>query len=131
MISSNLEESPNDVLTSFQVKVNYNYQEIVTEELELLCSCALIKAQSKDYIRESQIRLILQPIAENLSNIFRTEQEIKDKCQRILSQTRSFNNSVGQSAVSTAAGYAGGNLLNLLQQLQVNLTGYDFSYLPI
>ncbi|MBW4458103.1 MAG: NACHT domain-containing protein [Nostoc indistinguendum CM1-VF10] len=107
------------------------YQEIVTEKLELLCSCALIKAQSKDYIRESQIRLILQPIAQNLSNIFRTEQEIKHKCQRILLQIGSFNNTGGESAFSTAAGYAGGNLLNLLQQLQVDLTGYDFSYLPI
>ncbi|KHG42631.1 hypothetical protein OA07_03800 [Aphanizomenon flos-aquae 2012/KM1/D3] len=41
-------------------------EEIKTENIKLLNSHALIKAQSKDYVREAQIRLILNPIKEKL-----------------------------------------------------------------
>ncbi|MBV7335944.1 helix-turn-helix domain-containing protein [Chloroflexi bacterium TSY] len=41
-------------------------QEIMTESIALFQSHALIKAQSKDYVRESQTYLILQPIAARL-----------------------------------------------------------------
>jgi hypothetical protein len=41
-------------------------QEIETEALDLFISHALMKAQAKEYIRQSQLRLILQPLAERL-----------------------------------------------------------------
>ncbi|MBD2248109.1 NB-ARC domain-containing protein [Nostoc sp. FACHB-888] len=105
-------------------------QEIETAEVELLCQCALIKAQAKDYVRDSQIRVILQPIVEKLSLSLKSKQNIEKKCQQILVKLHStITASPIKSSIST--GYAAGNLINLLQQLQVNLSGYDFSYLPI
>lgn len=41
-------------------------QEITTEEIALLMSHALIKATAKDYVRASQIRVILEPIADRI-----------------------------------------------------------------
>src|SRR5205807_4363523 len=41
-------------------------EEIRTEAIGLLGSHALIKAQTKDFVRESQVRLILTSIAERL-----------------------------------------------------------------
>jgi transcriptional regulator with XRE-family HTH domain len=47
------------------------YIEVATEQVRLLSSHALMKAQSKDYVRDSQIRLIVQPLASRLqANVF-------------------------------------------------------------
>jgi len=43
--------------------------ELKRDELKLFNQYALIKATAKDYIRDTQVRLILQPIAETVSNI--------------------------------------------------------------
>jgi WD40 repeat protein len=98
-------------------------KEVITEELSLLMSHALLKANAKDYIRESQIRLILEPIADNLQNHFKSLQSIENKLKRILVNL--------QQTSSYSSNYAAGNLINLLCQLNVNLTGYDFSRLTI
>jgi hypothetical protein len=37
-----------------------------------------MKAQTKDYLREAQIRLILQPIADRLLAIFGNKESIKN-----------------------------------------------------
>ena len=42
------------------------YQEIQQEKLLHLHRHALIKAQAKEYVRQSQVRLILHPLAERL-----------------------------------------------------------------
>jgi WD40 repeat protein/serine/threonine protein kinase len=98
-------------------------QEITTENVSLLINHALIKAAAKDYIRESQIRVILEPIADRLRTTFRSHKEIEYKFQQILLKLR--------EEFSTSTGYSGGNIINLLAQLQVNITNYDFSHLSI
>ncbi len=86
-----------------------------------LASHALIQAQAPDYIRQTQTRLILKPIADQLlalsaqANWAQTIQQWLGKLRHIPSQT----------------GYAGGNLINLLIQMQIDLSGWDFSQLPI
>jgi WD40 repeat protein len=97
-------------------------QEIVTEESEFLTSHALMKAQTKDYLRESQKRLILESIIERLSTTLRS-QEIEQHCDRILQKL--------QAQYPNSTGYAAGNLINLLCCLKIDLTGRDFSYLTI
>ena len=84
---------------------------------------ALVKAQDKDYIRDSQIRVILTPLIARLLNQLGSQKDIVHQLNQILDclQTE-FPNQVG---------YAGGNLLNLLRHLQVDLSNYDFSYLSI
>ncbi|MFL5696796.1 MAG: NB-ARC domain-containing protein [Ktedonobacteraceae bacterium] len=97
-------------------------REIETETIELFGSHALIKADSNDYVRDSQIRLILAPVAERLLATFRRE-EIEKKFKRILATLRTLHPS--QSS------YAAGNLLNLLVYLHSDLRGSDFSHLTV
>jgi WD40 repeat protein len=77
---------------------------------------ALIKATSSDYIRSSQIRLIINPIlyllnfevksGNDLLKILRNQPDIK-------------------------SGYAAGNIINLLVHFKIDLSGYNFSNLVI
>jgi WD40 repeat protein len=98
-------------------------QEIVAAAPDLLNSHALLQAQAKDYLRKSQIRLILNPIIQQLQNHFKTTDHIVQQCKNILVNL--------QKHTPLALGYAGGNLINILRQLQVDLTGYNFSYLTL
>lgn len=89
----------------------------------LLQTYALTKAQDKDYIRDSQIRVILKPLVARLLNHLESQKEIVYQLQQILFRL--------QTEFPNQAGYAGGNIVNLLRYLQVDLSGYDFSYLSI
>ncbi|MGC1246708.1 MAG: WD40 repeat domain-containing protein, partial [Spirulinaceae cyanobacterium] len=97
--------------------------EIETEKICLFMSHALIKAQAKDYIRESQQRIILQPVAESLVEKYKQPQEIAAKLQQILG--------IIKSKYHNLPGYGGGNIINLCQELKLNLAAYDFSQLTI
>ncbi|MBW4640571.1 MAG: NACHT domain-containing protein [Gloeocapsa sp. UFS-A4-WI-NPMV-4B04] len=98
------------------------YQAISREDIQLLMKYALIKAQAKDYVRASQIRVILEPIVSKLLANFRTK-DIELKLKQILLKL--------QAEFSTLPGYGGGNVINLLHQLKFDLTGYNFSHLVI
>ena len=97
------------------------YQEIKTEHIQLLNSHALIKAQSKDYVREAQIRLILNPIKEFLllNNGSNANVQLTELIAR---QKQNFYR---------IPSYFAGNIINLLCQLSTDLTSYDFSNLAI
>ncbi len=86
-----------------------------------LKSHALLKAGAKEYLRQSQARLLLLPIFEQLS-AQNGEKALRYKVQQLLDMLR---------LAGEGAHYAGGNLLNLLVQAAVPLGGYDFSALPI
>jgi transcriptional regulator with XRE-family HTH domain len=98
-------------------------QEINTSEIQLFDRYALIKAQSKDYIRNTQIRLILKPIADRLLAGLGGRSQVEHCLIQILSTLKSHP--------PRQPGYAAGNLLNLLWQLQIDLSGYDFSRLSV
>ncbi len=90
--------------------------------LRLFKTHALIKAQTKDYIRETQIRLILKPIVDRLVTTS-SKENLEDRFRQILAELR------GKSPQET--GYVGGNVLNLLCQLSSDLSGWDFSHLTV
>ncbi len=98
-------------------------QEFRTQELDLFNSHTLMKAQAKDYIRTSQTHLILVPLIERLICRFRSKKEVEYQLLGILFKL--------QSEFPSTAGYAGGNIINLLRQMQINLKSYDFSHLSI
>ncbi|HHP7245479.1 MAG TPA: eIF2A-related protein, partial [Elainellaceae cyanobacterium] len=98
------------------------YQELKDGDIQLFSSHALIKTTVKDYIREGQRRLILQPIANQLHTNF-SPQALERQISLILKQLRNQSNQQG--------GYGTGNLINLCAYLNIDLTGYDFSDLPI
>jgi len=89
--------------------------------LAFLNRFALRKAQAKTFVRQSQTRLILQPVAERLlATLGRTQ--LVAWAPHLLATLRT---------AGVRKGYAGGNLLNLLVQIGEALTPYDFSHLPI
>jgi WD40 repeat protein len=97
--------------------------EIIDLNLVIFHSHALVQADTKDYVRESQVRMVLDPLIEQLLGKLRSKPEIKHQLDRLLVKL--------QSEFSSTSSYAGGNLINLLCQLQIDLNGYDFSNLCI
>ena len=97
-------------------------EEIQTQTLELLDRYALLKAQTKEYIRESQRRLIIQPLLRQLLAIFGKE-ALEQRFQSLLATLR--------TQPDQHSGYAAGNVLNLLIQMRCSLRGYDFSRLVV
>ncbi len=97
--------------------------EITTGEIRLFMSHALMEATAKDYIRNAQITLIVKQVIDRLSTIFRFTKNLENHLSKILFYL--------QNETPQTAGYAGGNLLNMLCQLQTNLSGYDFSNLTV
>ena len=91
-------------------------EEFLTQKLELFHRHALMKAIAKDYVRETQVRLILRPVGDRIDNL---EQQGRE----LLALIRQHSH--------WSKGYAGGNLLNLLLSLNAEVIGYDFSHLTI
>ncbi|HEY9607708.1 MAG TPA: NB-ARC domain-containing protein [Allocoleopsis sp.] len=84
---------------------------------------ALIEAQAKDYIRDTQVRLILQPILQKSLLKASSQANLEARFRQILSSLR------GKSPQEI--GYVAGNILNLLCQLQTDLSGWNFSQLTV
>lgn len=98
-------------------------QELSTAELAAFLRYALIKTTIKEYIRESQVRMILQPIAEQLRKMFSSQAVLEQQILRILMELR-------RSEVKLS-GYGAGNLINLCRHLQIEMDEWDFSNLQI
>ena len=90
--------------------------EVKTGTFALFNSYALMQATAKDYVRETQVRLIVQPVAEGLMD---EERMLKATLERLREQEGQY------------PGYAAGNILNMLCCLKIDLSGYDFSHLTI
>ena len=98
-------------------------QEIISLELELFRYHAVIKATAKDYIRETQIRLIMEPILDELNTFFKSKKNIEKRLREILTLLR--------EKFSSESCYAAGNILNMLCHMRTDFTGYDFSNLTV
>ncbi|HEY4035509.1 MAG TPA: TIR domain-containing protein [Ktedonobacteraceae bacterium] len=99
-------------------------QEIGSAKIGLFDRYALIKAQAKEYVRESQIRLILTPVVQRLLTSSGTG-SIELHCQRILALLHK------EQASLYSLGYAAGNVFNLLLTQECDPRGYDFAHLTI
>ncbi|GAB1545478.1 NB-ARC domain-containing protein [Scytonema sp. NUACC21] len=97
--------------------------EIESQEIFLFKKYALTKAQAKEYVRDIQIEFILKAVIKQLLQIFGEPEKIKIQLMQIL---RSL-----QDKALAETGYAGGNTINLLRELKIDLSGHDFSKLVI
>ncbi len=98
--------------------------ELVRGETASLRHYALMKTTVLDYIRASQIRVIIEPLIAQLQEAFHHDSEhLKRHLQSVLSSLR--------NSASLGLGYGAGNLINLCLHLDIDLTGYDFSHLTI
>src|SRR2546427_6986991 len=83
---------------------------------------SLVKAQATEEVRNSQIRLILEPLTDRLLFTW-GKQGVEDKLRTMLAAVRERGPQL--------AGYAGGNAVHLLCQLKSDLSQTDFSDLTI
>lgn len=83
---------------------------------------ALMKAQAKDYVRESQQRLIMEPVIKRLLAEHGKE-EIAARLKTLLARQR--------QARSQQRNYLAGNALNLLISMKYDLHGFDCSRLVV
>jgi WD40 repeat protein/transcriptional regulator with XRE-family HTH domain len=98
------------------------FHEIQQEKFVLFQSHALMIAQAKDYVRDTQIRCIVQPLIERLVDEYQKTGAEK-KLKRIVDTIRVEHR--GKSD------YLAGNILNLLIQSDYDLRGYDFSHVSV
>jgi WD40 repeat protein/transcriptional regulator with XRE-family HTH domain len=97
-------------------------QEFDTETPDIWIQFALCKAQARDYVRDSQVRLLLAPVAERLLASAGKESIEKRVRQWLDAQRRTH---------TQQPGYLAGNMLNLLSYLRIDLRSMDFSHLVI
>ena len=100
-------------------------QEITAKNSKFLNKYALLKATTKEYIRDAQAHLLLEPVKNRLLNILGDRSQVEFHLKQILVACRQEAESVPRP------GYMAGNILNLLCQLQSDLQKYDFSHLAI
>jgi hypothetical protein len=97
-------------------------EEISTQQISLLRSHCLFKTMAKDYIRDAQICFILKPVIEQLIIKYGNKDNVVIQLQGILAMLQKE---------PLKPGYIGENIDNLLNQMQADLSNYDFSHLSI
>jgi WD40 repeat protein len=102
---------------------NWDTQGAQLSALPIWLSYPLMATESPKYIYEIQRRLILEPIASQLQLQFGHKLALARHIQSIIIGLQTHDNSVLH--------YGGGNLINLLRYLEIDLTGYSFAKLPI
>jgi WD40 repeat protein len=100
-------------------------EEIITKKIDLFNKIALVKSQSKDFIRESQETQIIKPITDKLSSFLVTSEKIKTQMNEIIRSLHSTSNR------SLKKGYLSGNIINILRYLHIDLSDFDFSGLTV
>jgi WD40 repeat protein len=94
-----------------------------SNKLPLFHTHALMKATVEDHIRESQARMIVKPLLDRIAASVHQKSELKHFIQRLLDCLRNQFNHI--------PGYGAGNMISLLRQADLDLTGYDFSELTV
>jgi WD40 repeat protein/transcriptional regulator with XRE-family HTH domain len=98
-------------------------QEIRQGQLALLREHGLSQAQAKDYVRQSQERLLVAPVLSRLESVHRGQAEVEGRLRELLSVVRSW--------AEGTQGYAPANLVALLRVLRGHLRGLDLSRLVL
>ncbi len=82
----------------------------------------LDESQEQNYVRESQVRLLLVPVVQRL---------LAELGKKGIEQTARNKLSVQRQERAHQPGFVAGNLLNLLTYLQCDLQGFDFSHMVV
>ncbi len=99
-------------------------QEIITESPQYLLTHALSQAQSQDYIRDSQIYSVIQPILNQLQGELGSPNAIEQQLQKLIIKMQG-------EAIASPNNYGGANLIHLFAHLRTDLTRYDFAHLTM
>src|SRR5438105_6331648 len=98
-------------------------EEIVLGEPQQLRRVALAQAQAKDYVRQTQVRLLVQPLLERLRAELGANAQVEAHLLGLLAQFRAED--------AAAQGYGPANVITLLTALRGHLGGLDLSRLAI
>jgi len=98
-------------------------QEIEYGRLSLLREHGLSQAQAKEYVRQTQERLLLTPLLERLESIYRGRVGVEERLRELLSTLRPWD--------ELAQGYGPANLVALLRLLRGDLRGLDLSQMAL
>ena len=98
-------------------------QEIEQGRLSLLLQHGLSQAQAKEYVRETQERLLLAPLQARLQRVYQGRADVEKQLCVLLDQVRPW--------ASSAQGYGPANLVALLRLLRGDLRGLDLSQLSL
>jgi WD40 repeat protein/transcriptional regulator with XRE-family HTH domain len=98
-------------------------EEIVQGDLQQLRRVALEQAQAKDYVRQTQVRLLVRPLVERLRSELGDDAQVETHLLRLLEQFRAED--------AATQGYGPANVIALLTTLRGHLRGLDLSGLAI
>ena len=98
------------------------FDEMNRHSIELTPTIALMKATSKEYIRENQLRLIVNPLAQMLLTAWGSQDLEKYLKERLKLLQKHY----GQKP-----NYDASNIINILNSLEIDINGYDFSNMAI
>jgi WD40 repeat protein len=103
--------------------IEKSYSEILEERIDVINRYSWLKSLAKEYIRETQVRVILKPIQSRLESHFGSQDRLKQNLEKILRSLR-------ETSVQKA-GYFAGNILNLLCQTKIDLAECNFSHFSV
>src|SRR5438034_8841116 len=98
-------------------------EEIRTMAMDHLHRYAVEQAQAKDYVRQTQVRLLVRPLVERLRAELGSDARIEEQCLSLLTHMRTEDGS--------SQGYGPANVIALLKALRSDLRGLDLSRLAI
>jgi hypothetical protein len=97
--------------------------EIQQHQLDRLIQHSLSLSQDREYIRQTQERLLLAPLLAHLQSIYPRRTEVEEQLLSLLDELREW--------ADYAQGYGPANLMALLRLLRGHLKGLDLSHLSI
>ncbi|MDM8537639.1 hypothetical protein QUF70_12850 [Desulfobacterales bacterium HSG17] len=98
-------------------------KEIIDEKPKLLNTHAMLRTQAKDFVRENQIRLTLKSVEKKLLHYLGSRENLESKLKHIIKNI--------QKTYPGNNGYAGGNIVNILCQMNTDIKGFNLSNLSI
>src|SRR5205807_6934590 len=98
-------------------------EEIVLGDPQQLRRVALEQAQAKDYVRQTQVRLLIHPLVERLRSELGADGLVEAHLLRLLERFRAED--------AALQGYGPANVISLLKALRSHLRGLDLSRLSI
>jgi WD40 repeat protein/transcriptional regulator with XRE-family HTH domain len=98
-------------------------EEIVLGEPQQVRRVAIEQAQAKDYVRQTQVRLLVHPLLERLRAELGEDDQVEEHLLDLLAQFRTKDTAI--------QGYGPANVISLLKALRGHLRGLDLSHLAI
>src|SRR6266436_762435 len=98
-------------------------EEIGQGRLLRLLEHGLSQAQAKEYVRQTQERLLLTPLLARLESVYQGRAEVEGRLRELLNGLR--------ERAQEAQGYGPANLVVLLRLLRGDLRGLDLSHLTL